>query len=85
MTKEDAMLIIQRLALNTGVWTVQSGLFMGLWNVGVAPVLNTRKINYQEALSLTALLALVKWLGDDVDFYLLPPEPDDYDDVLKQR
>jgi hypothetical protein len=85
MTKEDATILARQFAFNGAMYLLQSGAINLTWNLSIARLFNTRKMEYSEALALTAFLTVFKFLAEDLEFYIEPANPDDYDDVLKPR
>ena len=82
MTKEDAQVLARQFAFNGAMYLLQSAGVQLSWNLSIARLFNLRSMNYNEALALTAFLTLFKFVGEDLEFYVTPPNPDDYDDVL---
>ena len=82
MTREDAQDLARQLMFNGAMYLLQSGAIKLTYNLSIAKMFNTRKIDYSEALALTAFLTVFTYLGEDLEFYVTPPNPDDYDDVL---
>jgi hypothetical protein len=82
MTKEDATILARQFAFNGAMYLLQSAGVQLSWNLSIARLFNLRSMNYNEALALTAFLTLFKFVGEDLEFYIEPANPDDYDDVL---
>jgi hypothetical protein len=82
LNKEDVQILARQFAFNGAMYLLQSGAINLTWNLSIARLFNMRKMEYREALALTAFLTVFKFIGEDLEFYIEPANLDDYDDVL---